>query len=121
MNFAQLFRLIWIDHRLHTHGKVNRKHIMAAFGISKPQAVIDIRAFRDSHPTTLSYDRVVRAYTRSAFTPAAYPLAVRIAVREAQEAVMGDADIRLNPLADERSEGPFVPVSLSALGEAVPS
>ena len=49
-------RLEWIAEMLRVYGFVNRKHIMVKFGLSMPQASIDLRDFQKLYPKVAEYD-----------------------------------------------------------------
>ena len=50
------YRMEWISESLRVFGFVNRKHIMAKFGLSMPQASIDLRDFQKLYPKVAEYD-----------------------------------------------------------------
>lgn len=80
MNISQAMRLIWIDH--HVRGNLlNRSDLINAFGVSPPQASIDITKFRMRHPGRLVYDTSRRCYYGAG--KAVYPLAAGLAVTDA--------------------------------------
>ncbi len=63
-------RLEFIDHRLAWDGKLNRGDLMSFFGISVPQASLDISRYRELAPQNLDYDASARTYVASpAFKP----------------------------------------------------
>lgn len=55
-------RLEWIEESLRIYGFVNRKHIMAKFGLSTPQASIDLRDFQKLYPKIAEYDLRLKAF-----------------------------------------------------------
>lgn len=55
-------RLSFIDFRLRWEGRINRSDLTDFFGISVPQASLDIAKYSDLAPQNLSYDRSSRAY-----------------------------------------------------------
>lgn len=56
------FRMDWITEMLQIYGFVNRHHLMRKFGISMPQASIDIRAYMKAHPDAMIYDLTQKQY-----------------------------------------------------------
>jgi len=63
-------RLEFIDYRLAWDGKLNRGDLMSFFGISVPQASLDISRYRELAPENLDYDASARMYVASpAFKP----------------------------------------------------
>ena len=55
-------RLEWIAESLRVYGFVNRKHIMTKFGLSTPQASIDLRDFQKLYPKVAEYDLSAKAF-----------------------------------------------------------
>ena len=55
-------RLDAIDWCLSYLGEVNRKHLIAAFGISKPQAASDFAAYLRLYPGSMVYDKNRKCY-----------------------------------------------------------
>jgi len=55
-------RLEFIDFRLRWEGKLNRSDLMSFFGISVPQASLDIARYLELAPKNLKYDRSARVY-----------------------------------------------------------
>ena len=68
MTWAADRRLDYIDARLATHGEVRREHLMTAFGVSMPQASVDLNAFIAAHPGAMAYDK-----SRKLYAPAKQP------------------------------------------------
>jgi len=63
-------RLEFIDFRLRWDGKLNRSDLTDFFGISVPQASLDIAKYTELAPGNLAYDRSFRVYVApSTFTP----------------------------------------------------
>lgn len=63
-------RLEFIDFRLRWEGRLNRADLVAFFGISVPQASLDIAKYLELAPTNLVYDRSARVYlATSEFKP----------------------------------------------------
>lgn len=55
-------RMEWIAESLRVYGFVNRKHIMAKFGLSMPQASIDLRDFQKLYPDAAEYDLSAKSF-----------------------------------------------------------
>jgi predicted DNA-binding transcriptional regulator YafY len=63
-------RLEFIDFRLRWDGRINRSDLMAFFGISVPQASLDIARYLDLAPANAVYDRSSKVYLATErFTP----------------------------------------------------
>ena len=62
MRWAEAQRLTWIRNRLHQRRKINRKDIMEKFGISMPQASLDLKKIQALYPNMLEYDRKAKCY-----------------------------------------------------------
>lgn len=63
-------RLEFIDFRLRWEGRLNRGDLISFFGISVPQASLDIAKYLELAPGNASYDRSLRVYlTTSEFKP----------------------------------------------------
>jgi len=63
-------RLEFIDFRLRWDGRLNRADLVAFFGISVPQASLDIAKYLELAPDNLVYDRSARVYlATSEFKP----------------------------------------------------
>lgn len=60
--WSQDRRLEFIDFRLRWDGRINRGDITAFFGISVPQASLDIAKYLELAPDNLTYDRSARIY-----------------------------------------------------------
>jgi hypothetical protein len=50
------YRMEWIAETLRVFGFINREHIMRKFGLSTPQASLDLRRFQKMHPDALIYN-----------------------------------------------------------------
>lgn len=61
--FAQK-RQEWIAETLRVFGFINRAHIERKFGVSTPQASIDLAQFQKDHPDLIAYDRNAKRYVR---------------------------------------------------------
>lgn len=55
-------RMDWIAETLHVFGFINREHLQRKFGISQPQASIDLRRFNAAHPGEMTYDLSAKRY-----------------------------------------------------------
>lgn len=64
--WGQERRLEFIDFRLQWDGRLNRIDLMDFFGISKPQASLDIARYIELAPSNLTYDRGTRMYVAAA-------------------------------------------------------
>lgn len=64
-------RLQFIDFRLRWEGRINRTDLIEHFGISVPQASLDIAKYTELAPSNLTYDRSSKTYTAA---PSFYPL-----------------------------------------------
>ena len=62
MSWSTERRLDLIDWHLAQYGEVNRKHLIAAFGISKPQAAADFAAYERLYPGVMTYDKHRKCY-----------------------------------------------------------
>jgi len=63
--WSQERRLEFIDFRLRWDGRLNRSDLMDFFGISVPQASLDISRYTELAPGNLVYDRSSRVYLAS--------------------------------------------------------
>ena len=61
-NWFARARAEWIAEMLAIYGYINREHLVRKFGISVPQASLDLRRFADAHPHEIAYDPVVKRY-----------------------------------------------------------
>lgn len=64
--WSQDRRLEFIDFRLRWDGKLNRSDLTDFFGISVPQASLDIARYTEQAPENLTYDRSSRVYVAGA-------------------------------------------------------
>jgi hypothetical protein len=58
------YRQQWIADALDVYGFVNREHLQRKFGISVPQASIDLQRFLRAHPGDVQYDLSRKCYVR---------------------------------------------------------
>jgi hypothetical protein len=64
--WGQHRRLAFIDFRLRWDGRINRSDLTDFFGISVPQASLDIARYTELAPQNLEYDRSSRVYQATA-------------------------------------------------------
>lgn len=62
---AIMERLRFIDFLLSQYGTMNRSAIMDYFGLSSPQASIDIQAYLEHAPGNMDYDQSAKCYRRT--------------------------------------------------------
>jgi len=55
-------RQIWIAEMIGIYGFINRDHIVRKFGVSVPQASIDLRTFQQEHPNAIFYNAATKRY-----------------------------------------------------------
>lgn len=65
-NWTQERRLEFIDFRLLWEGRLNRADITGFFGISVPQASLDLAKYQELAPDNVSYDRNQKSYIANA-------------------------------------------------------
>lgn len=65
MNWFEQQRQDWIMEMLGIYGFVNRGHLMAKFGISQPQASIDLNRFQRDNPKAMRYDLSRKCYVNT--------------------------------------------------------
>ena len=73
MNLALQTRLRFIDFLLAHYGTLNRSAIMDFFGLSQPQASLDIQAYLEHAPGNMAYDRTAKCYRRAEGFVRAWP------------------------------------------------
>lgn len=61
-NWFENRRVAWIAEMLHVYGFINREHLMRKFGISKPQASKDLRAFERLSSGGMRYNPSAKRY-----------------------------------------------------------
>lgn len=70
VKWGQERRLEFIEFRLLWEGRVNRGDLTSFFGISVPQASLDLALYQERAPQNLEYDRQQKTYVASSrFTP----------------------------------------------------
>ena len=62
MNWFVLQRQEWIAETLRVFGFINREHIERKFGVSTPQASMDLRDFQDKYPFSIVYNKSAKRY-----------------------------------------------------------
>lgn len=68
--WSQTRRLQFIDFRLRWDGQINRADLTAFFGMSVPQASLDLAKYLDAAPSNLAYDRSSKTYVAApGFSP----------------------------------------------------
>jgi predicted DNA-binding transcriptional regulator YafY len=63
--WGQERRLEFIDFRLYWEGRVNRSDLVNFFGVSVPQASLDLAKYQELAPQNAIYDRTEKAYVAS--------------------------------------------------------
>ena len=58
-------RLEFIDFRLYWEGRVNRADLTREFGISVPQASLDLTRYQQLAPANMTYDKSAKTYLAS--------------------------------------------------------
>ena len=58
----QQHRMEWITETLRVFGFINREHLMRKFGLSMPQASIDIRNYLKMNPDSAIYSVTEKLY-----------------------------------------------------------
>lgn len=61
-SYYQMHRIDWIVDTVRIYGFINRKHIQRKFGVSTPQAALDIKRARQAHPNLMAYNTVKKRY-----------------------------------------------------------
>lgn len=60
--FAIFVRMMWIDDVIDEEGQINRADIMRAFGVSVPQASLDLKRYMTANRRRIAYDPTARCY-----------------------------------------------------------
>ncbi len=60
--YFQRHRMDWIRETLRIFGFINREHIERKFGLSTPQASIDLREYQRLWPADIYYDKSSKRY-----------------------------------------------------------
>jgi hypothetical protein len=64
MNWFEQRRMEWIAEMLTIYGFINREHLQRKFGISVPQASLDLKAFERHRPGVMTYNLSTKRYER---------------------------------------------------------
>ena len=64
MNWFARHRQEWIAETIRVFGFINREHLIRKFGISMPQASMDLREFQRLNPGRIAYDKSLKCYTK---------------------------------------------------------
>jgi hypothetical protein len=56
------YRMEWIAETLRVFGFINREHIERKFGLSTPQASLDLRDFQKLYPDAAEYNLTQKRY-----------------------------------------------------------
>lgn len=62
MRWFEQQRMNWIAETLHVFGFINRAHLVRKFGVSLPQASMDLQKFQDLRPGAMDYDTSKKCY-----------------------------------------------------------
>lgn len=62
MRWFERHRQEWIAETVRVFGYINREHIERKFGISTPQASLDLRRFQQDNPGAIKYDVINKRY-----------------------------------------------------------
>ena len=62
MAWAEDYRQEWIAETLRVFGYIQRVHLERMFGISTPQASLDLNKFLDRRPGVMTYNKTTRRY-----------------------------------------------------------
>jgi hypothetical protein len=62
VNWAETQRQEWISETLRVFRFINREHIMRKFGVSMPQASLDLRRFNNLCPNMMVYNATTKRY-----------------------------------------------------------
>lgn len=59
------YRLAWIKESVEIFGQINRDNIIRKFGLSTPQASLDLRAALERWPSLMTYNKSTKRYERN--------------------------------------------------------
>lgn len=62
MNWYARHRMEWIAETLRVFGYINREHLEKKFGISTPQASLDLNRFQKLYPEAVQYNLSSKRY-----------------------------------------------------------
>lgn len=65
MTWYTQHRQEWIAETLRVFGYINREHIERKFGVSTPQASLDLREFQRNHPQCVTYNKTAKRYEQA--------------------------------------------------------
>lgn len=65
LSLALVERLRFIDCMLEQYGFINRRIIVDYFGLSTPQASLDMQAYLEHAPGNTEYDKTAKCYIRT--------------------------------------------------------
>ena len=61
-NWFERQRFAWITEMLAIYGYINKKHLVAKFDISEPQASLDFARYQRKHPGAMIYNGATKRY-----------------------------------------------------------
>jgi hypothetical protein len=61
-NWFVRHRQEWIGETVRIFGFINREHIERKFGVSTPQASLDLRQYQEENPGKVEYNRSAKRY-----------------------------------------------------------
>jgi hypothetical protein len=59
------YRLAWIKESVEIFGQINRENIARKFGVSTPQASLDIASVIERWPDLMTYNKSTKRYERN--------------------------------------------------------
>lgn len=62
MRWFEQHRMEWIAETLRVFGFINRAHLERKFGVSTPQALMDLNEFQRLHPKAMIYNMSTKRY-----------------------------------------------------------
>ncbi|MBD3785652.1 MAG: hypothetical protein IE922_01600 [Sphingomonadales bacterium] len=80
MKLATKVRMVWIDGSVLNGRPLRRGHLCEAFGISVPQASLDLGEFRRRWPDRLVYDAAAKVYRAAPGSSPVFDADLRITV-----------------------------------------
>lgn len=90
-------RLEFIEFRLYWEGSINRNDLTDRFGISMPQATLDLKEYQSLAPESLVYDVTKRQYTVSpSFKPKLHPLSPYEYLSQLEDTIAGKKSLTIN-------------------------
>lgn len=73
INMGAMERLRFIDFIVDHFGAIQRRHVVDYFGVSQPQASLDIGRYKDLAPSNIEYDLGAKMYRKTAGFVRAFP------------------------------------------------